>query len=334
MDAGDWIDYDHADWADARVECGTTSNGAPTATIAAPTPGTTWKVGDVIAFSGSATDPEDGSLPASALSWSLILHHCPSTCHTHAIQSFDGVATGSFTAPDHEYPSHLELELTATDSSGLTDTESLLLDPQTVGLTFASSPSGLRLAVNGGVFTTPFAHIVIKGSTNTISAPSPQSLNGVSWDFSSWSDGGARSHDIVANTSTAYTATYVSPPKNTLLPLISGQARVGRTLTVSNGTWTGATPMTFAYQWQRCNSSGGNCVDILGATNTSYGLTSADIGFTIRARVTATNSFGSSSATSDRTAVVKGRTATSASSRDLFDALAFKRRILGGRTLR
>ena len=50
---------------------------------------------------GSATDPQQGTLPASALSWSLILHHCPSTCHTHPLQTFEGVASGSFNAPDH-----------------------------------------------------------------------------------------------------------------------------------------------------------------------------------------------------------------------------------------
>ena len=89
----------------------TVGNTAPTATINTPTAGTTWKVGDTISFSGSATDAQDGTLPASALSWDLVLHHCPSNCHTHPLQSFSG-AGGSFTAPDHEYPSYLELRLT------------------------------------------------------------------------------------------------------------------------------------------------------------------------------------------------------------------------------
>ena len=62
-------------------------------------------------------DAEDGPLPASALSWSLVLQHCPSTCHTHAVQSWQGVSDGSFTAPDHDYPTYLELTLTATDSA-------------------------------------------------------------------------------------------------------------------------------------------------------------------------------------------------------------------------
>src|SRR5439155_787842 len=97
------------------------TNAPPVATIATPVAGTTWKVGDTVSFSGSATDPEDGTLPASALSWDVVLHHCapddPNSCHTHLIQSFPGTAQGSFAAPDHEYPSYLEVRLTATFTS-------------------------------------------------------------------------------------------------------------------------------------------------------------------------------------------------------------------------
>ena len=83
------------------------------------------------------------------------------------LQTFAGVASGSFTAPDHEYPSYLELELTATDSGGLTDTKTIRLDPRTVTLTFSSIPGGLRLAVNGTEGTATFTRTVIVGSTNT-----------------------------------------------------------------------------------------------------------------------------------------------------------------------
>ena len=115
-------------------------NTPPTAVIDTPAPARTWKVGDVITFSGHATDPQQGTLPASALTWSLVLQHCPSTCHEHPLQTFTGTASGSFVAPDHEYPSHLELRLTATDAGGLSNTTSVQLDPQTVDLTFGSSP--------------------------------------------------------------------------------------------------------------------------------------------------------------------------------------------------
>jgi hypothetical protein len=50
----------------------------------------------VINFSGRATDAQDGTLPASALSWELIPQHCPSNCHSHTVQDFAGVAGGSF----------------------------------------------------------------------------------------------------------------------------------------------------------------------------------------------------------------------------------------------
>jgi PKD repeat protein len=73
-------------------------NTAPTAVINTPAAGTTWKVGDVINFSGGATDAQDGAVPPSALSWELILQHCPSNCHSHTVQTFAGVARGSFTA--------------------------------------------------------------------------------------------------------------------------------------------------------------------------------------------------------------------------------------------
>ena len=183
-------------------------NQPPTPTITAPTGTVTWKVGDTIAFSGTASDPDQGTLPASALSWRLLLQHCPSNCHTHTVQGWTGVASGSFAAPDHEYPSYLDLELTATDGSGASATTTLRLDPQTVALDFASSPPGLQLAVNSVATATPFTRTVIRGSTNTVSAPSPQVLNGTTYVFSSWSDGGAETHTISANAQAAYTATY------------------------------------------------------------------------------------------------------------------------------
>jgi glucose/arabinose dehydrogenase/chitodextrinase len=180
----------------------------PTASIDAPAAGTKWKVGDTISFSGSATDPEQGTLPASAFTWDVILHHCPSSCHTHPVQTFTGVKSGSFTAPDHEYPSHLELKLTVTDAGGLSDTETLQLDPRTVDLSFDSAPSGLQLTVGSTSSTTPFTRTVIEGSSNSITAPTPQSLGGTNYGWVSWSDGGARSHNVVANTPGSYTATY------------------------------------------------------------------------------------------------------------------------------
>ncbi|MGW4465287.1 PQQ-dependent sugar dehydrogenase [Micromonospora sp. NPDC004704] len=188
-------------------------NSAPTAVLDSPTAGTTWKVGDTLSFAGHATDPQQGSVPAAGLRWRLRMEHCESVgnCHTHQLQEWTGVTSGSFVAPDHEYPSYLELELTATDADGLSSTVVRRLDPQTVDLTFASNPAGLQLSVGPTAGTTPFTRTVIVGSTNTVSAPSPQSANSQTHTFASWSDGGAATHVITAPAGAAtYTAAYTS----------------------------------------------------------------------------------------------------------------------------
>jgi PKD repeat protein len=187
----------------------TVGNTAPSAVIDAPPSGTVWKVGDVITFAGHAADAQDGALPASALSWDLLLQHCPSNCHTHVVQSFAGVAGGSFVAPDHEAPVYLELRLTATDSGGLTHTVTRRLDPRMVTLSFQTVPGGLTLTVNGTSAKATITRSVIVGSSNTISAVSPQGKGKQQYTFQSWSDGGAQTHSIVAPANPAtYTARF------------------------------------------------------------------------------------------------------------------------------
>ena len=100
------------------------------------------------------------------------------------------------------------------------------------------------------------------------------------------------------------TAPPATPPSNTTLPDISGTAREGQTLTSTDGAWSGTTPMTYARQWRRCDAAGGACTNISGATATTYVLAAADVGFTIRSSVTATNSGGNATAQSAQTAVV------------------------------
>ena len=185
----------------------------PTPTIATPAAGTTWRVGDVISFSGSATRQGGGSVPDSGLSWSIVMNHCsaivPSSCHEHVVQTLTG-ASGQFTAPNHDYPSYLELKLTATDGT-LSSTVTRRLDPKTVDLTFSSGPSGLKLNVASEEQAAPFTRTVIQNSSVLLIAPTPQPLAGKSYAFSSWSDGGAAAHSVTAPSSTtpaSYSANY------------------------------------------------------------------------------------------------------------------------------
>jgi PKD repeat protein len=205
-------DQNASDTASVTITAG---NTAPTAVIDLPSPSLTWKVGDPISFAGHATDTQDGTLPASALSWSVIMHHCysPTDCHTHLIQQFPGVSGGSFSAPDHQYPCWLEIQLTATDSGGLVSTASVRIDPRTVVLTFKTNPGGLKLSnlsFNESAQATPFSVTVVVGSANSVFAPSPQTFNRSTYYFSSWSDGSTDStRTVVAPAvNTTYTATY------------------------------------------------------------------------------------------------------------------------------
>jgi glucose/arabinose dehydrogenase len=185
---------------------------APDAQITTPDPTLTWAVGQQVNFSGRATDGQGGQLPASALHWQLRMQHCSdqSNCHTHVVQEWDGVTSGSFIAPDHEYPSHLELELTAEGAGGLTDSEVRTLQPKTVNLTMASSPPGLSLTIGSVTRTAPFTQTVIQGSQQTISAPSPQTVGATSYRFGQWLHGGSQTQVITApETATTYTASYV-----------------------------------------------------------------------------------------------------------------------------
>jgi PKD repeat protein len=198
--------------AAAPIDVGESS---PVATIISPTADQRWRVDERFDFAGGATDQQDGVLPETALDWELILHHCPSNCHTHPLQSWadtdGGNATDHFFGPDHEYPSHLELKLTATDSAGLQDTDSVLLDPRTVALTLTTpQETGLSLTLNGVTARRPFTSTVIEGSTNTISTPSPQvsATNGGTYDWVKWWHGGAQTQTVTVTAPTTYTAQF------------------------------------------------------------------------------------------------------------------------------
>ena len=102
------------------------------------------------------------------------------------------------------------------------------------------------------------------------------------------------------------------PPQSLSRPTFSGTPREGETLTVtSEGTWTND-PFFFDYRWRRCDSAGGGCQDIGAAVGSRYELSVADVGHTIRLRVLATGPFGTGSADSDPSPVIRGRESAAA----------------------
>jgi hypothetical protein len=96
-----------------------------------------------------------------------------------------------------------------------------------------------------------------------------------------------------AQATSAQTATVsAGKPVVSAAPAITGSTAQGGTLAVSNGTWSGSTPIAYTYGWLRCDAAGASCAAISGATKSTYTTTSDDVGHKIGASVTATNSVG------------------------------------------
>jgi len=187
-------------------------NEAPTPLIESPPADLLFRVDQEITLSGSATDPEDGQLPEGSLEWEVLQHH--NGTHTHPY--FSGTGNNlTITAPMPEDLSstgagnYLEVRLTATDSKGLSKTVTQDVQPNRVDVSFATNPSGLSVLINGQTFTTPRTLLSWEGYRLNVYAPSPQTLSGKSYVFSSWSDGKGQQHNIVTGAApSTYTATF------------------------------------------------------------------------------------------------------------------------------
>ncbi len=182
----------------------------PQPTINLPAPDSTFIGGDTILFSGTATDVEDGSLPASAFSWSVAFYH---DGHIHpGFGPFNGVTSGSFQIPTsgHDFSgnTYYVIYLTVTDSDGISQTTTVSIYPRKVNLTLNTSPSGGYLDLDGIRQMTPFVLDDAIGFQHTVSAPD-QFLGVQQLTFASWSDGGAQTHTItLSSTDLSLTATF------------------------------------------------------------------------------------------------------------------------------
>jgi glucose/arabinose dehydrogenase len=186
------------------------ANRAPTATITAPAAGALYSGGQVVNYSGSGSDPEDGALPASAFTWRVDFHH---DTHSHPFMpATAGAQSGTFTIPTTGETSAnvwYRISLTVRDAAGATHTVERDILPRKVSLTLATAPAGLSLRLDGQTVATPLTFDAVVGITRSLGAPTPQSSGATSYEFVSWSDGGAAIHTIsTPGSNTTYTATY------------------------------------------------------------------------------------------------------------------------------
>ena len=182
----------------------------PVVEITSPSNGFVFSAGDVVRFSGTASDAADGPLPPSALTWTILFHH-----DTHVHPTFgpaSGQTEGTFTIPitGHDFAgsTSYEIILTATNAAGLQTTKSVFLYPNKVDLTFVTDPVGFTMIIDGVTKATPFVMDTLSGFRHAISVVE-QAIGGVTYGFVSWSDGGAQSHQIIAGDGpSTYTALF------------------------------------------------------------------------------------------------------------------------------
>jgi PKD repeat protein len=231
-------------------------DGPPEATITQPADGSTYRDGSAVQLQGSATDDLDGPLTGNSLEWQVLLHH---GTHIHQTGTFNGTSASFTAADDHDADSFYEIKLKATDSANQTDTETVFINAETSQLTLASSPAGAPISYNAEAFeTAPVTKTAAIGFKTSIAAEESFVKNGQTYEFSGWSDGGTRQHNItVPAADTTLTANYSAAsgsPVNSAPPTVTGNATEGQVLTGNPGSWSGDAPLDYTYQWKRCPS--------------------------------------------------------------------------------
>jgi hypothetical protein len=281
-----------------------------------------------------------------------------------------GSNSSTYKVSSHDVGHRLRVKVTATNSAGSDDATSAATD---VAIAAGSAPVNTSLPTITG---TPQDNSTLTGSAGKWTGTAPITYT---YDWRRCDSNGNNCISVATATTTATATTYKvtskdtghrlrlivtaknstgsaaatsaatsvvgaagTAPKNTALPSIKGTAQVNQTLTAAIGTWTGTTPITYGYQWYRCDANGNNCAAIGGATGPTYRVTSSDVGHRLRVTVTAKNAAGSIWATSPATAVVLAAGSTGGGpiaitsvflpNRLIIDQLKFSPPTIGSRT--
>jgi glucose/arabinose dehydrogenase/PKD repeat protein len=190
----------------------------PTVSLVSPLPTLKWNADDVVHFEATASDTEDGVLPASAFSWSIDLFHedVPGAGHSHPGASPQGVKSGDFIASNQgEKTPNVWYRFTVkvTDSNGLTASTFVDIKPNLVDVTVTSSPALLNLEFNQKAVVAPSTkQVVANAALQTLNAPTPQYVGNIRYDFDHWSQGGMANQTFKAPATgtITYTAFYTA----------------------------------------------------------------------------------------------------------------------------
>jgi hypothetical protein len=188
------------------------ADAPPVPKIKTPVAGTRYKGGMVVSYSGKATDPEDGAVPGSSLTWEVVFHHAS---HTHPFVPPTPGASGTFTIPTQGETAtdvFYRIHLTARDSGGNAVETFRDILPTLSRVKVDTKPTGLSVLVDGQPHPAPYEFEGVVGMLRSIGVVSPQSSGGTTYTFASWSDGLPMVHDVtVKGTTRSYVARFTFP---------------------------------------------------------------------------------------------------------------------------
>ena len=282
-----------ADTSAIAVLTVTAFNSKPTVTFTtAPANNSLFVGGQVFNFVATATDPQDGVLPASAFAWHFDLHH---NTHTHDGLPATGSKSFSATIPVSGHTDtdiYYKIYVVATDAGGLTDTAYVNLLPTLKNITLKTIPAGLTVKLDDEPVVTPNTQKSVVGVNRTIDVVSPQSFQGKVYTFTGWSHGGSANQTYTtANKDTTFTALFqeTQVTKDSITPIqdafVQYTSYDGTNANITYGSTTpndlvvknySATPNRETYIMFDLNTLLGNAADITAVKLKLYGSLTAE----------------------------------------------------------
>ncbi len=190
--------------------------------ISAPANGALFSAGQSLTVTVAATDAQDGSLPATSLTWWAELHH---DTHTHPFQPQTTGNGGSVTIPTRGETSDnifYRFHLRATDSAGATAEVTRDVLPRKARVALLTQPPGLALTLDGQPVNGGHTFTGVVGVERDLIA-ADQNFNGRRYKFTSWSDKGSATHTLSTPLAdTTLTATFQDTgPVNNQQPTVN-----------------------------------------------------------------------------------------------------------------
>ena len=271
----------------ASIVANGTSISTATATVTA---GANPVSGDTVTFSSSDSGEKIGAVTDNK-----------NGTYTATITSSKTVGSATITATDGSVSPGVSGRATLTQTAGPASSVGVALSPASIvanGISISTATATVKDAAGHGVGGD---HVGFSSSDSAEKISAVTDNKNGTYTATITSSNTAHQVTITATDSSVsrsvsgratLTQTAVAP-SNLQAPSISGTATVGRTLKASPGTWSGTSPISYAYQWQRCNPA---CSAIAGSRSSSYTLTRNDRGARVRVSVTASNTRGSAQA--------------------------------------